>query len=73
MPAHTKKLGPAARYGPRYGKKIRDKVREIEIKYKNRRLKCPFCNYRAVKRISYGIWRCSKCGKIFAAKAYSPY
>jgi len=73
MPSHTKTLGPAARFGARYGKGIRDKVKEIEIQYKHRRLKCPFCNYKAVKRVAYGIWKCNKCGKVFAGKAYSPY
>jgi len=73
MPSHTKKLGPAARFGPRYGRKIRDKVASIESQYKNKRLKCPFCNYESLDRIAYGIWKCEKCGKTFAGKAYSPW
>jgi len=69
--SHTKLLGPAARFGPRYGKKIRELVAEIEKKYKNKRLKCPFCNNISVKRLSYGIWYCTHCGKKFTGKAYS--
>ena len=71
MSSHTKKLGPAARFGARYGRSIREKVAEIEMLYKNRTLKCPFCKYKAVKRVAYGIWRCKKCGKVFAGKAYT--
>ncbi len=69
--SHTKLLGPAARFGARYGKKIRELVAEIEKKYKNKRLKCPFCNNISVKRLSYGIWYCTRCGKKFTGKAYS--
>lgn len=71
MPSHTKKLGPIARFGARYGRGIRDRVLAIEKQYKHKRLKCPYCNYIAVKRVAYGIWRCYKCGKIFAGKAYT--
>ncbi len=69
--SHTKLLGPAARFGSRYGKRIRDLVSSIEKQYKNKRLKCPYCNYKAVKRISYGIWYCNHCGKKFTGKAYN--
>jgi len=73
MPSHTKKLGSAARFGSRYGKKIRDKITSIESQYKNKRIKCPFCNYKSLDRVSYGIWECKKCGKVFAGKAYTPW
>ncbi|MFZ8801099.1 MAG: 50S ribosomal protein L37ae [Candidatus Nanopusillus sp.] len=69
--SHTKLLGPAARFGSRYGKKIRALVAETEKKYKNKRLKCPFCNNISVKRLSYGIWYCIHCGKKFTGKAYN--
>ncbi|MDT7890495.1 MAG: 50S ribosomal protein L37ae [Candidatus Nanopusillus sp.] len=69
--SHTKLLGPAARFGSRYGKKIRELVAETEKKYKNKRLKCPFCNDISVKRLSYGIWYCTHCGKKFTGKAYN--
>ncbi len=72
MPSHTKKLGPAARFGARYGRKIRLQVARIEMQYKNRKIKCPYCKYDKVKRVAYGIWYCSKCGKTFAGGAYSP-
>jgi len=69
--SHTKLLGPVARFGSRYGKGIRENLVEIEKKYRNRKLKCPFCNNISVKRLSYGIWYCTHCGKKFAGKAYS--
>ncbi len=69
--SHTKLVGPAGRLGAGYGRKIRRLLSKIESQYKNKRLICPFCNYRAVKRIAYGIWYCEKCGKKFAGKAYT--
>ena len=32
--SHTKKVGPAGRFGARYGRKIRVRVRDVEIKQK---------------------------------------
>lgn len=71
--SHTKLVSISGRFGSRYGIKIRKKIIEFETQYRNRRIKCPYCNYRAVKRIAYGIWYCEKCGKKFAAKAYSAW
>ena len=68
---HTKFVGSTGRFGARYGKGIRESLFEIEKKYRNKRLKCPFCNYESVKRIAFGIWYCEHCGKKFAGKAYS--
>lgn len=71
--SHTKLIKSAGRFGPRYGLKIRKKIRELESLYRNKRVKCPYCNYESVKRIAFGIWYCEKCGKKFASKAYSPW
>ena len=65
----TKKVGRAGRFGPRYGKKVRDLTAKIEAKAK-KRYKCPACSRKAVKREAKGIWRCNKCGKKFASGAY---
>lgn len=66
----TKKVGTAGRFGPRYGLKIRAAVAKIEAKYRNKRLICPFCHKKALKRIAFGIWQCKKCGVKIAAYAY---
>ncbi len=65
----TKKVGSAGRFGVRYGKLIREKVKSIEFKQRKRQ-KCPYCNKLGVKRKAKGIWYCPKCGKEFAGHAY---
>ncbi len=67
----TKKVGPAGRFGPRYGYKIRKLVKEIEEKMRDDH-ECPFCGSKKVRRISTSIWECKKCGKKFAGGAYLP-
>ena len=64
-----KKQGTTGRFGPRYGRTTRTKLKAIETKQKAS-YKCPFCTYKRVKRVSVGIWLCSKCNKKFAGKAY---
>jgi large subunit ribosomal protein L37Ae len=66
-----KKSGSAARFGSRYGKKVREKVSEIESIEKRRHV-CPRCNMPYVKRVSSGIWQCKKCGTKFTGLAYYP-
>jgi len=66
-----KKLGSAGRFGSRYGRKIRKKVSEIE-KVQKQKHKCPYCKKPGVKRVSIGIWYCSKCKSKFTGKAYEP-
>ena len=71
MGGRTKKVGPAGRFGPRYGLKIRNLVKKIEEVQKAKHV-CPVCGSKAVKRISTGIWKCMKCGAVFAGGAYVP-
>jgi len=67
MAVKRKKIGAAGRFGAGYGK---PKNRLIEVEAKQRKKQhCIFCNGRA-KRLSKGIWLCSKCGKKFAAGVY---
>jgi len=68
----TKKVGSAGRFGPRYGKRIRNLIAEIEKTQKGRHT-CPKCGMRYVRRVSAGIWKCRKCGAKFAGRAYKPY
>lgn len=66
-----KKAGTAGRFGPRYGKKVRDIVAKIEAIQRQKHI-CPRCNLPYVKRYAKGIWICKKCGNKFAGGAYSP-
>lgn len=66
-----KTLGTAKRFGPRYGKTVKDKVSLIE-KSQRMQHKCPYCLFVKVKRVASGIWKCKKCGAVFAGRAYSP-
>ncbi|MBS3058233.1 MAG: 50S ribosomal protein L37ae [Candidatus Diapherotrites archaeon] len=67
----TKKLKSTARFGARYGTKIKTRVLEIEKKQKQP-FNCPKCGFPKVKRKSRGIFRCRKCGAVFAGGAYVP-
>lgn len=69
----TKKrlVGSAGRYGPRYGKRIKSLVSEVE-KVKKSRHTCPRCGMDYVVRVSSGVWTCKKCGTKFAGSAYKP-
>jgi len=65
------KVGVAGRFGARYGRKIRENFRKIEEKVRAKQ-KCPQCGKAALKRVSNGIWECSKCGTKMAGGAYYP-
>ncbi|MHA1734501.1 MAG: 50S ribosomal protein L37Ae [Promethearchaeota archaeon] len=67
----TKKVGPTGRFGPRYGSRVRKRVKEIEVKMKSA-YKCPSCETRAVRRISAGVWECKKCGAKMTGGAWEP-
>lgn len=69
--ARKREIGAAGRFGPRYGKKVRQVVAEIE-KIQKRRHVCPRCCLPYVKRVSSGIWECKKCGIKFTGLAYYP-
>lgn len=69
MPTKLKKTKSAGRFGARYGKRVRAKLVKVETKQKIKQ-KCPFCKRLGVKRLSKGIWQCSKCNKKFASNTY---
>lgn len=71
MAKRTKKVGTTGRFGPRYGVKIKHRVKEVEEKQK-RWHTCPRCGRKRVKRESTGIWICRKCNAKFAGGAYFP-
>ncbi|OLS12747.1 MAG: 50S ribosomal protein L37Ae [Promethearchaeota archaeon CR_4] len=57
----TKKAGITARFGPRYGDRLRKRVLAIEQKEKGK-IKCPKCENHTIKRLSTGVWHCNRCG-----------
>jgi len=69
--ARTKKLKSTARFGARYGRKVKQKVLDIE-KNQKKLHKCPSCNKIQLKRIAMGIYECKKCKTKIAGNAYFP-
>ena len=67
----TKKVKSAGRFGSRYGRKIRQRVIDIEQKQKAKH-QCPHCNKWSIKRLAVGIFECKKCNSKFTGKAYYP-
>lgn len=57
----------SGKYGPRYGRKVRAQVSEVEAKQRVTQ-ECPKCGTPA-KRVGAGIYECPKCGK-FTGGAY---
>jgi len=64
------KYGSVKRFGPRYGRKLKERFGKVEIEQRKKQ-KCPYCSAPKVKRIAVGIWECRKCGIKFTGKAYS--
>src|SRR5437870_12310490 len=71
MARRTRKAGIVARFGPRYGVRIRRRVQEIEEGLKGRH-PCPRCAAISVRRKSTGAWACRRCGYVFAGGGYRP-
>ena len=65
----TKKVGSTGRFGARYGKRLRQKMLNVEKEQKKPQL-CPYCHRSKAKRLSAGIWQCKKCDSKFTGKAY---
>jgi len=70
MPNKSKKTKSAGRFGARYGKRTRDRLVKVESKQRIKQ-KSPFHPRGTAKRLSAGIWKCSKTGKVFADNAYA--
>ena len=66
----AKRLGTAKRFGARYGRRNKEKVGALEEQYQRKSLPCPYCHYSGVRRMSAGIWHCTKCKAKFAGRAY---
>lgn len=57
------------RFGPRYGRTVKDKLAKVERQAKAT-YQCPYCLKKKVKKVMAGIWECKTCGKKFTDKAY---
>jgi len=69
MTTKSKKTKSAGRFGPRYGKTVRDKLVQVEKKQRVKQT-CPFCGKVGIKRVAKGIWKCQRCEKKFASNTY---
>ncbi len=72
MGKRTKVVGIAGRFGARYGSTLRKRWKSVmERRYAP--YECPHCGTKTVmKRIAVGLWKCPKCGTVFAGGAYQP-
>lgn len=66
----TKKLKSTARYGARYGKRLKAKLLSVEAEQKKKQV-CPYCMRDTAKRLAPGIWQCRKCDAKFTGAAYT--
>ncbi len=66
------KLKSAARFGARYGLKIRREVDKVE-EVSRAKHECPNCFKKSLKRQAAGIWVCKSCDYKMAGGAYQPY
>ena len=69
MTSKLKKTKSAGRFGARYGKRPKMGLVKIEEKQRIKQI-CPYCTKKGIKRLSKGIWKCSKCDKKFASDTY---
>lgn len=70
--AKGRKTRSAGRFGPRYGRKARKQVADIEEQMRQEHT-CPKCGRKSVVRKGTGIWYCRKCRVKFAGGTYLPY
>lgn len=63
-------LSSMKRYGARYGRSLKERYSLIEDAQK-KLYECPECGKPKLKRLSKGIWQCTKCNAKIAGKAYS--
>jgi len=66
----SKDMGSIKRLGPRYGRTSRHIVGKIEHTQRKSHL-CPYCKKVRARRISAGIWFCTKCNAKFTGRAYT--
>jgi large subunit ribosomal protein L37Ae len=67
----TYKVGISGSFGARYGTVARKRYTTV-VSGLRAPHECPQCHIMAVRRLSVGIWSCSRCGFKFAGGAYVP-
>ena len=70
MASKTKKTKAFGKFNTGYGTRVRKNYNKIESLQRGTH-KSPFHPNARAKRISAGIWKCLKTGKVFAGPAYS--
>jgi len=70
MAVKKHKKDSTKRFGPRYGRRLKEKLADVEKGHLGKN-KCPHCGKKNVKKIALGIWFCKSCKTKFAGKAYS--
>jgi large subunit ribosomal protein L37Ae len=63
----SRSVGSAGRFGARYGRVARRRVKEIEAEMHNAKV-----DGDDVKRVGTGIWRNEETGELFTGGAYRP-
>lgn len=69
MGAKTKKVHSAGKFGSGYGTSVRKNFNAIDSKQRRRQISPFYAKAKAV-RLSPGIWKCQKTGKVFAGPSY---
>ena len=69
MATKRKKIKAAGKFGAGYGLRARKGFNKIES-LQRKRQESPFHPKGRAKRISVGIWKCLRTGRIFAGHAY---
>ena len=64
----TRKVGTDGRFGPRYGKTVRERLAKLEKKQRATQY-CPYCG-KPIKRVSKGLWYCKSCKTRFASSTF---
>ncbi len=62
---------PVGGMGARYGRSVRAKIARIQTEV-HQKYPCPKCSSVTVERSSIGVWKCKRCGNVFAGGAYTP-
>lgn len=58
------------RFGPRYGRNVKERFGAIET-LQRKTYTCPYCHAQATRRLVSGIWQCKKCDAKFTGRAYT--